>query len=420
MTDFPPTRQAALDRAEAIDPARYARTRNHLDGAVSRLSPYLTHGVVSVPEVIARLTARGARPDDKIVMELAWREYWQHAWRHLGEAIFDSRQPPPAGAGFDYATEVPADVRQARTGVPVIDVAVRALYDSGYVHNHARMWLASYLVHLRKVDWRAGAAWMYPHLLDGDLAANTLSWQWVAGTWTGKPYLFNDENVARYAPALSSPGSAPDRSYEALDALARSGTVLGPERDAQADGVAEPMLRTAPSDGSDLDGSNLDGSNLDGADLFGSAGAAGSDALCVNGTAAALPRLAGRRVALVHPWMLGRRPAPDCAIGVLHAPFHRRFPWSAARWRFVLDLMRPQVDALWIGHLDALVKPLSEAGCVVSEATLHPGYAERLTQVCDELHRVPRHHADPDRFAGSFSRFWGQVGPPPAGRKRHG
>ena len=409
MTDFPPDRQAALDRVETIDPARYARTRNHLDGAVSRLSPYLTHGVISVPEVITRLSARGARPDDKIVMELAWREYWQHAWRHLGEAIFDSRQPLPASGHGHYATEVPADVRQARSGVPVIDTAVRALYDSGYVHNHARMWLASYLVHLRKIDWRAGAAWMYPHLLDGDLAANTLSWQWVAGTWTGKPYLFNDENVARYAPALSSPGSAPDRSYEALDALARSGTVLGPEHDAPADGVAEPMLCAAPPGGPDREGP----------DLFGTAHQVNDNALTLDGATDHLPPLAGRRVALVHPWMLGRRPAADCAIGVLHAPFHRRFPWSAARWRFVLDLMRPQVDALWIGHLDALATPLSEAGCVVSEATLHPGYAERLTQVCSELHPVPRHHADPDRFAGSFSRFWGQVGPPPAGRKRH-
>jgi deoxyribodipyrimidine photo-lyase len=91
MTDFPPNRQTALERTDAIDPARYARTCNHLDGAVSRLSPYLTHGVVSVPEVIARLATRGIRPDDRIVMELAWREYWQHAWRHLGKAIFDGR-----------------------------------------------------------------------------------------------------------------------------------------------------------------------------------------------------------------------------------------------------------------------------------------------------------------------------------------
>lgn len=409
MTDFPPDQQTALERIDAIDPARYARTRNHLDGAVSKLSPYLTHGVVSVPEVIAHLAARGARPDDKIVMELAWREYWQHAWRHLGDAIFDSRQPLPASGDCHYAAEVPADVRQARSGVPVIDAAVRALYEHGYVHNHARLWLASYLVHLRKVDWRAGAAWMYPHLLDGDLAANTLSWQWVAGTWTGKPYLFNDENVARYAPALSCPGSAPDRSYEALDALARSSTVLGPEFDAPASGLPEPERLGQPSDHNAATEAGLFDATSS------RQGAHGPDGK----RADALPPLAGRRVALVHPWMLGRRPAADCVIGVLHTPFHLRFPWSAARWRFVMELMRRHVDGVWIGHLDALATPLSEAGYVVSEATLHPGYAESLTQVCDELNPVPRHHADPDRFAGSFSRFWGKVGPPPAGRKRH-
>ncbi|MGC8035725.1 FAD-binding domain-containing protein, partial [Salmonella enterica] len=74
--------------------------------------------------------------------------------------------------------------------------------------NHARMWLASYVVHLRKVHWRAGADWMVGHLLDGDLASNHLSWQWVAGTGSHKPYLFNAENVAKYAPAeWHSPGT---------------------------------------------------------------------------------------------------------------------------------------------------------------------------------------------------------------------
>ena len=95
---------------------------------------------------------------------------------------------------------MPQDVLTGCTGITVIDEAVRTLYRTGYLHNHARMWLASYLVHLRKTDWKAGAMWMYRHLLDGDLASNALSWQWVAGTLTGKPYLFNAENVERYAP----------------------------------------------------------------------------------------------------------------------------------------------------------------------------------------------------------------------------
>ncbi len=99
-----------------------------------------------------------------------------------------------------YQADVPVDVREARTGLAAIDEAVSTLYRTGYLHNHARLWLASYLVHLRKVHWRAGADWLYGHLLDGDLASNHLSWQWVAGTGSHKPYLFNADNVARFAP----------------------------------------------------------------------------------------------------------------------------------------------------------------------------------------------------------------------------
>jgi len=88
----------------------------------------------------------------------------------------------------------------------VIDRAVHQLYTTGYLHNHARMWLASYIVHLRKVHWRVGADWMVGYLLDGDLASNHLSWQWVAATFSNKPYLFNAENVARYVPWIRSRG----------------------------------------------------------------------------------------------------------------------------------------------------------------------------------------------------------------------
>ena len=94
----------------------------------------------------------------------------------------DNRFKPNPLHASAYAPELPADIRQACTGVPVIDQAVRMLYATGYVHNHARMWLASYVVHLRKVHWRAGADWLVAHLLDGDLARNHLSWRWVAGT----------------------------------------------------------------------------------------------------------------------------------------------------------------------------------------------------------------------------------------------
>ncbi|MBU6436259.1 MAG: deoxyribodipyrimidine photolyase, partial [Betaproteobacteria bacterium] len=200
LTEFEPTPAAAHARLARLNPARYARTRNHLDGAVSGLSPYITHGLLSVRDALSALAARHPLSyQDKIVAEFAWREFFAHVWQREGDGILADLGAPPWGG--DYARVLPPDVRSARTGVPAIDSAVRTLYATGYLHNHARMWLASYVVHYRKVHWRVAADWMVGHLLDGDLASNHLSWQWVAGTFSTKPYVFNAENVARYAPA---------------------------------------------------------------------------------------------------------------------------------------------------------------------------------------------------------------------------
>lgn len=392
---FPPSRAAALARLAAVDWRAYGRTRNHLDGAVTHLSPYLTHGVLSVPEVAAAMVAQGARTEDKLIVELAWREYWQHVWRRLGDAIFVSQQPEPAAR---YARQLPDDVRAGRTGVPAVDDAVRALYGEGYVHNHARMWLAAYLVHMRKVHWSVGAAWMAAHLLDGDLASNTLSWQWVAGTFSSKPYVFNNDNVARYAPALAKAGTAIDQDYEALDAWARSNEAVGPEPDAPAVGIEEPARLSAPPRAwlPQVDAALSDAAQSD-----------------------ALPPLAGRSVALVHPWMLGERPQAEVVLGVIHPPFHASFPWNAARWQFVLQLMRPLVDAVYVGDLRELAVPLRQARSVVSQATLNPEYASALP-ACSALTPVPRQFRDPAVLARSFSQFWNKINRPRFPRASHG
>ncbi|MEO7105338.1 MAG: FAD-binding domain-containing protein, partial [Rhodoferax sp.] len=240
MRSFEPTLKAAHARVAAVDPVAYARTRNALDGAVTRLSPYLTHGFISLREVYESVHAR--HPLDakhKFVFELGWRAYWHHVWEHLGDGIHQSLHPGllPDDA---YRPDIPSDVLEARTGIPAIDMAVRELYENGYIHNHARMWLASYLVHVRKVHWHAGAQWMLCHLLDGDMASNHLSWQWVAGTGSSKPYLFNADNVAKYAPeAWHSPGTVIDTSYEALDLIAHN---AAPAQDLGGTGCADPGI----------------------------------------------------------------------------------------------------------------------------------------------------------------------------------
>ena len=249
MHNFEPTLEAAHTRLAAVSPEAYARTRNALDGAVTRLSPYLTHGLLSLRDVFDGVHAR--HPLDarhKFVFELGWRAYWRHVWEHLGDGIHQSIHigllPDDA-----YQPNMPADVLEARTGIPAIDLAVRELYETGYLHNHARMWLASYTVHLSKVHWHAGAQWMLGHLLDGDIASNHLSWQWVAGTGSSKPYLFNADNVAKYAPAQwHSPGTVIDTSYEALDRIARSAAPIRPHNAGALEGIQQPELYTAPPD----------------------------------------------------------------------------------------------------------------------------------------------------------------------------
>ena len=114
--------------------------------------------------------------------------------------IHDDQEPFKTGhdAGA-YARELPADVRDGSTGLACMDGFRDQLVSTGWLHNHARMWMAAWLVHWRRVHWKAGADWFLEHLLDGDPASNHLSWQWVASTFSHKPYFFNRGNLERYS-----------------------------------------------------------------------------------------------------------------------------------------------------------------------------------------------------------------------------
>jgi len=388
-TGVTPSRAAALTCLARVRPAEYARTRNHLEGAVTGLSPWLTHGVLTLPEVLADVLARGTLPvQHKLVFEFGWREYFRHVWEHLGPGILRSLHAGPLPESA-YAPAVPADIREARTGVPAIDHAVRTLYATGTLHNHARMWLASYVVHLRRVHWCAGADWMVAHLLDGDLASNHLSWQWVAGTGSHKPYLFNAENVARFAPeAWHSPGTVIDRSYAALDAIARGAdlphaAMAAPRTAIGGTGVPEPSLHDAPP--SEL--------GVDRPDPVVQA-----------------QRLAGRTVWLVHPWALRAPPAdlPDDAVvvGVYLREHHAARPWPEARWRWVDAAMSAVTTERWF--VDATRLRAALAGAASVRGVADPHLPEWLGEVA-QLDEAPQLFAPVARHCTSFSQWWTRV-----------
>jgi deoxyribodipyrimidine photo-lyase len=194
-------RQAALAVLERIEPAEYAATRNHIAGKVTRLSPYIRYGVLSLAEVRDRTLRRIRRraEGEKFINELAWRDYWQRVYRKFGDGIWHDREPYKTGfTAAQYARTLPHDIDEGTTGLACIDAFSADLRQTGYLHNHVRMWLASYIVHWRRVQWQAGARWFLSHLLDGDPASNNLSWQWVASTFSHKPYYFNRGNLNKY------------------------------------------------------------------------------------------------------------------------------------------------------------------------------------------------------------------------------
>lgn len=191
-------RVAAIEKLNVIEPILYGRTRNFGDGHITRLSPYIRHGILSLNEVRNDALTKCCEPlqIEKFIQELAWRDFWQRVYAHHAEWIWNDIEPYKTGfTASDYADDLPSDIAGGTTGSSCIDHFIRELITTGYIHNHGRMYLASYIVHFRRIKWQVGARWFLHHLLDGDPGSNNLSWQWVASTFSHKPYIFNLENV---------------------------------------------------------------------------------------------------------------------------------------------------------------------------------------------------------------------------------
>ena len=205
-----PTNYAAIEeRIAQINPSKYAKSRNFINGAVTYLSPYISRGVISLPQVKDIIASKFKYYEsEKLIQELAWREYFQRQWQFYGNKLFtDVKQPQQNVAHY----KIPQAIIDATTTIDGIDIAIKTLYDTGYMHNHCRMYAAMLTCNIAQAHWLQPAKWLYYHLLDGDLASNHFSWQWVAGSYSSKKYFANQENISRYT------NSNQKRSYLAVD-----------------------------------------------------------------------------------------------------------------------------------------------------------------------------------------------------------
>lgn len=205
---FLPTLEAAQSRMEDFLPGAgrlYASNRNIDTGPgnrenVSQLSPWVR--VRLLPEwTVIEWVLKKHSPSvaSKFIDEVCWRTYWK-GWLQLRPAVWE-----------DYLKELKIELSQwgketryrsvilGQSGIECMDAWTQELIETGYLHNHARMWYASIWIHTLKLPWVLGAAFFLTHLLDGDAASNTLSWRWVAGLHTqGKTYLARPDNIHKY------------------------------------------------------------------------------------------------------------------------------------------------------------------------------------------------------------------------------
>jgi deoxyribodipyrimidine photo-lyase len=216
---FEPARAAGLHRLDTFLPSAgrdYAHRRNSDYGPdqrdnISVLSPYLRHRLVTEAEVLERVLARHSpSAAEKFIQEVFWRAYFKG---HLETRPLIWRRYRADLAGQVAALEAKGGIRRAyeaaisgRTGIDAFDAWVAELEETGYLHNHARMWFASIWIFTLRLPWELGADFMLRHLLDGDPASNTCSWRWVGGLHTkGKTYLARADNIAGYTSGRFAP-----------------------------------------------------------------------------------------------------------------------------------------------------------------------------------------------------------------------
>ncbi|MET1415268.1 deoxyribodipyrimidine photo-lyase [Roseibium sp. HPY-6] len=248
-----PGERGAKQRLEAFlhaDLKGYGTLRNRPDlPNVSRLSPHLHFGDISPRQIwFETQKTMNQEPDlgndgQKFLSEIAWREFSYHLLYHFPELPKSNWRPTFDAYPWREAPEDLERWQKGQTGYPIVDAGMRELWQTGYMHNRVRMIVASFLVKHLRLHWHHGEAWFRDTLLDADLANNSASWQWVAGSGAdAAPYFrifnpitqgqkFDPEGayVRRWVPELRDLETAylfePFNAPEA--ALERAGVVLG-------------------------------------------------------------------------------------------------------------------------------------------------------------------------------------------------
>ena len=155
---------------------------------VSKLSPFIRRRFLSEKEILKTIFPKySLNSVDKFVQEIFWRTYWR-GWLEFHPKVY---------ADFDKKIkqyEIPK-----KTGIKCFDHWTEELLDTGYLHNHARMWYASIWIFTLKRSWEEGAKFFSDYLIDWCPASNTLGWRWVAGLQTvGKNYIARSENIKTF------------------------------------------------------------------------------------------------------------------------------------------------------------------------------------------------------------------------------
>ena len=197
---------AALERLRAFREcglSSYDETRN-VPGipGTSRLSPHLRWGEIHPRTILADLNQTTAH--ETFRKEIAWREFYADVLHHNPLSSHEYYNPTFATMRYDQLGEKFDLWCKGKTGYPFVDAAMRQLRNEGWMHNRARMVVASFLVKDLHIEWQHGAAFFMKYLIDNDVASNSHGWQWTAGCGTdASPYyrIFNPiEQGRRFDP----------------------------------------------------------------------------------------------------------------------------------------------------------------------------------------------------------------------------